>query len=251
MTGAEINEMDPAIRRNLAGGIFYDRDAFMDPSKFVYALAECVKNKGVSIEEETEVTGFDVEGGKIRRVVTSRGDIVPQQVVLAAGSWSPGVARGLPFKLPVQPAKGYSVTFENPGVPLKYPVIMAEARAGVNPMGTMLRLAGTLEMPGIDLSINTRRVRAVVRAVADYIDGIEESVVNENPWCGMRPCTPDGLPVVGTPVTVSNLIVATGHAMLGMTLGPGTGRLVADLATGREPHLDPVPYDPARFQRAS
>jgi D-amino-acid dehydrogenase len=248
MTGPEVHEMEPAIRADIAGGLFYERDAFLNPSKFVHALAERVREKGATIVEQTEVTRIECHGNRIERIRTPHGDYRPQQVVLAAGSWSSSLAGDLPFTLPVQPAKGYSVTFENPGVKLAYPLIMAEARAGVNPMGSMIRVAGTLEMTGIDLTINMRRVKTVVGSVGEYIEGIDEERALQNPWSGMRPCTPDGLPVIGVPSAVSNLIVATGHAMLGMTLGPGTGKLVADLACEREPSLDPVPYSPARFQ---
>ena len=248
MTGPQVHEMEPAIRADLAGGLFFERDAFLNPSKFVHALAARVKEKGATIEEQTEVRNIEYRRNRIERIRTSHGDYHPEQVVLAAGSWSSSLASDLPFSLPVQPAKGYSVTFENPGVKLTHPLIMAEARAGVNPMGTMIRVAGTLEMMGIDQSINMRRVKAVVRSVADYLDGIDEDSALQNPWCGMRPCTPDGLPVIGVPAPVSNLILATGHAMLGMTLGPGTGKLVADLACDRASSLDPVPYSPARFQ---
>ena len=247
MTGSQIHEMEPVIRPDISGGLFFERDAFMNPSQFVHALAARLKEKGATIEEQTEVRRIERHSGRITRVRTAHGDYDPQQVVLAGGSWSPLLAGDLPFKLPVQPAKGYSVTFDNPGLKITYPLIMAEARAGVNPMGSMIRVAGTLEMTGIDLSINMRRVKAVVRSVVGYLDGIDEDLALKNPWCGMRPCTPDGLPIIGTPKSVSNLLVATGHAMLGMTLGPGTGKLVADLACDREPLVDPAAYSPARF----
>ena len=247
MTGSEIHEMEPVIRPDITGGLFFEHDAFMNPAEFVGALAERLRHKDAKVQEQTEVLGIEIDSGKIKRIRTSQGDYKAQQVVLAAGSWSSPLAGALPFKLPVLPAKGYSVTFDNPGIKLTYPLIMAEAKAGVNPMGSMIRVAGTLEMTGFDLSINIRRVKAVVRSVADYLNGIEQDLALKNPWCGMRPCTPDGLPVIGTPKSVSNLIVATGHAMLGMTLGPGTGKLVAELACDREPTLDPTPYSPDRF----
>lgn len=248
MSGVEVHEMDPAVRQDIAGGIYYEGDAHFDPAEFVAALAKCVESKGGTIEEHAEVLGMDSEGGTIKGVQTPDTLYQPGHVVLAGGAWSPGIARSLPLKLPIQPAKGYSVTFANPGVPLKYPQIMAEARAGVNPMGSKLRIAGTLEMTGIDLSINHRRVRAIVRAVDAYLEGIDASVAEENPWCGMRPCTPDGLPVIGTPSSVSNLTIAAGHAMMGMTMGPATGKLVTDLLCDRDPVVDPAPFRPERFE---
>ena len=248
MTGPEVHEMEPAIRADLAGALFFERDASMNPANFVHALAAAVKKKGAAIEEQAEVRSIEYRHHRIERIRTRDADFHPRQVVLAAGSWSSSLTGDLPFSLPVQPAKGYSVTFENPGVTLTCPLIMAEARAGVNPMGTMIRVAGTLEMTGIDQNINMRRVKAIIRSVPDYLDGIDEGSALKNPWSGMRPCTPDGLPVIGVPASVSNLILATGHAMLGMTLGPATGKLVADLACDRKPSLDLLPYSPARFQ---
>ena len=168
--------------------------------------------------------------------------------MLAAGSWSSSLADDLPFALPVQPAKGYSVTFDNPGVRLTRPLIMAEARAGVNPMGSMIRVAGTLEMTGIDLNINMRRVKAVVRCVADYLDGIDEDLALQNPWCGMRPLHPRR--TAGHRHAPIRLEPHRGHRACDAGHDPRSRhrKLVADLACDREPTTDPTPYNPARFQ---
>ena len=127
-------------------------------------------------------------------------------------------------------------------------MVLAEAKVGVTPMMDTLRFAGTLELAGFDESVNQRRVDSILKADPRYLPELEVSTLETvEVWRGLRPCTPDGLPVIGIPESVSNLIVATGHAMLGMTLGPGTGKLVADLACNRKPLLDPIPYSPARF----
>ncbi len=205
-----------------------------------------VENGG-TITEGAEVVGFEVSGDRVVQVRTTQGDFQPEHVVLAAGSWSPGLAHNLRFNLPVQPAKGYSVTFDSPEPRLTYPMILSEAMVGVNRMGSQMRIAGTLEMAGLDLSINTRRVNAVIGSVADYLVGDKDSFKNENAWSGLRPVTPDGVPVVGRPSSCENLVVATGHATMGMTLGPATGKLVAQIVCGQSPMLDLAALSPDRF----
>ena len=138
------------------------------------------------------------------------------------------------------------MTFENPASRPALPVRFGEAKVGVTPIGQMKRFAGTLELSGLNLTIDSRRVGAIVRAVDDYLTSDAESVSGDV-WCGMRPCTPDGLPMIGPAGTVSNLIVATGHATLGMTLGPITGKLVAQVACGKTPAVDPTALSPGRF----
>ena len=247
MTGPEVHEMEPGVRPDIAGGVFYQSDAHLDPAEFVHGLASRVREKGGAIHEGTEVLGFETSGARISTVKTSKEDYRPEHVVLAAGSWSPELALALGLNLPVQPGKGYSVTFESRGTPLRIPLILSEARVGVNPMGPQMRLAGTLEFSGFGLGINYRRVNAIVRAAGDYLDGDEGSASAENAWCGLRPMTPDGLPIIGPAEPLSNLTVATGHATLGMTLGPITGKLVSQTVTGREPAVELAPLSPGRF----
>ena len=224
MTGPEVNAMEPSVRPDISGGVYYEGDGYLDPQKFVTGLAAALPRKGVSVREGVEVLGLDISGGSVDGVSTSAGTYRAEQVVLAAGSWSPGIVDGLPLKLPVQPAKGYSMTYAKPGVSPTRPLILGEARVGVNPMGGAVRLAGTLELGGLDLSLDHRRIRSIVRGAARYFvdDGSKASVGDY--WAGLRPCTPDGLPIVGAFEDIPNLIVATGHAMLGMTLGPGYGK---------------------------
>ena len=151
----------------------------------------------------------------------------------------------LGLRLPIQAGKGYSVTYHRPSVSPQIPMIMGEAKVGVTPMGQSLRLGGTLELAGLDFSINRRRVDAVVRSVLSYMR-LENLKVLEI-WRGLRPLTPDGLPIVGRPRRFENLIVATGHAMQGISLGPITGRLVAQLARREEPTVDVTALAPDRF----
>jgi D-amino-acid dehydrogenase len=160
--------------------------------------------------------------------------------------WSTEVARALKLRIPIQAAKGYSITLKNPHSPPKLPLLFGEARVAVNPLGYALRLAGTLEMAGMDLSINKRRVDTIRKSSGAYLAGIEEAKVIEV-WCGLRPCTPDGLPIISRPKNFRNLIIAAGHAILGMSLGPITGKLVSQLATNEKTEMDVLPFDIKRF----
>jgi len=246
LTPSEVTEMEPSVRPDIAGAVYCGDDANLDPASFVRQLATRFQEKGGIIQTGTEVLGFDTSGGEIVSVKTSRGEHRPRQVVLAAGAWSPSLARDLGLKLAVQPAKGYSVTFESPATLPSLPVRLGEAKVGVTPIGQMKRFAGTLELSGLNLTIDSRRVGAIVRAVGDYLTS-EVERVSGDVWCGMRPCTPDGLPMIGPSGTVTNLIVATGHATLGMTHGPITGKLVAQLACGKTPDVDTTALSPDRF----
>ena len=243
----ELLSMEPAIRPDVAGAILYEGDAHLKPDEFVNGLAARVEDLGGVVRAETEVLGLEASGGIIQSLRTSRGDVHPELVVLAAGSWSPQVVRGLRVNLPVQPAKGYSVSFEDAGSVPSMPMMLSEARVGVTPMGNMLRLAGTLELSGLNTDIDSRRVDAIMRAGDDYLVADLRSMSGEV-WCGMRPLTPDNLPIIGRTEAPSNLIVATGHSMTGVTLGAVTGKLVSQIATGQPTALDPAPFSPSRFQ---
>lgn len=236
----QVRALLPGLKAEVVGGVHCLEDAHLDPARFVRALAS---KAGVEIHLTT-VEGFDVDKRRIVRVRTSDGPIEAREVVLAAGSWSPGLARDLRLKIPIQAGKGYSLTFPAPGAAPDLPFILGEDRVAVTPLGDRLRLAGTMELAGLDLSINERRVAAIRRAGEAALGPLGEP---QEIWAGLRPVTPDTLPIVGRPGRYDNLILATGHAMLGLSLGPITGRLVADLAARRDPGHDLSLLHPDRF----
>ena len=246
MDAEQVHQLEPALRPDVVGGVHFPDDAHFNPAKFVLGLAKLAETRGVRMERNTEVTGFETANKKVAAVKTRRGDFRAGQVILAAGAWSPAVARDLRLKIPVQAAKGYSLTMPRPETGPAMPLMLGEARVAVTPMGGLLRFAGTLELAGLDLSINVRRVDAIVRAAEAYLQ-IERVAPNEEPWRGLRPCAPDGLPILGRTRAYENLIVATGHAMLGMSLGPITGKLVAQVAFGEKPEMDLHPLRAERF----
>ena len=236
---AQVLELEPSIRRDILGGVFYPRDAHLDPARFVRELARHAEQQGVEIHSSTEVLGLRAEGGRVVSVETTRGEFAARHVVLAGGAWSPEVARDLGIRLPIQPAKGYSITFQRPASGPSLPLMLAGSRIGVTPVGDILRFAGTLELAGMDLSVNQRRVRAILKAVPGYFAELDPADLELiEIWRGLRPCTPDGLPFLGRCRAYENLTVAAGHAMIGMSLGPITGRLVAQLVAGEEPEFD-------------
>jgi D-amino-acid dehydrogenase len=156
------------------------------------------------------------------------------------------VARHLKLQIPIQAAKGYSVTLENPLISPRIPLSLGEARVVVNPLSDSLRIAGTLELAGMDFSVNTHRVEAIRNASSRYLPGLDQANVIEI-WRGLRPCTPDGLPIINRSREFNNLIVAAGHAMLGMSLGPITGKLVSELVSGERTEVDMFPLRMERF----
>lgn len=245
---AGIGKLEPGVRIDGIGGVFYPQDAHLDPARFVRQLAHCVEERGGEIHADTEVLGMEVSGDKITAVETTRGNFTAGEVVLAGGSWSPGIARDLQIKLPIQPAKGYSITVERPPGCPSIPTMLTEAKVAVTPMGDSLRFAGTLELAGLDLSVNRRRVQAMLRAVPAYLPDLDpEEFRLIEIWRGLRPCSPDGLPFLGRSRAYGNLTVAAGHAMIGLSLGPVTGRLVCQLVAKKEPDIDLSFFGVERF----
>lgn len=236
--GLETNVLDapavrallPGLKTDVVGGVHCLEDAHLDPLRFVQGWA---KDVDVRIAD----VALEVDGRRVR----IRG-VEAKEVVLAAGSWAPELGRGLGMSIPIQPGKGYSLTFQGSAPPL--PFILSEERVAVTPMGGRVRLAGTMELAGMDLSINERRVGAIRRAGEAALGPLGEPLET---WAGLRPLTPDTLPILGRPARFDNLVVAGGHAMIGLSLGPITGRIVADLVAGRDPGFDLSLLSPDRF----
>jgi D-amino-acid dehydrogenase len=189
---------------------------------------------------------LEPHGGRIARIVSTRGELEPDEVVLAAGAWLPGLARALRVRVPIQPAKGYSLTYRRPPGFGDSPVMLTEARVGVSPTRSELRFAGTLELAGLDLSIDTRRVEAIRRAARRFLPDLPPLERVET-WRGLRPCTPDDLPLIGRTHACANLTLAGGHGTNGLAQGPISGALVAQLLCGEPTELDLAPFSPDRF----
>ena len=244
----EVVDRLGGLNATVVGAVYYPQDAHLTPARFVRALAARFQAMGGTVLAPAEVQGFERDGRRIIGVNTTAGMLEADEVVLASGSWTPLLARELGIKAPIQAAKGYSVTFRRPeGIP-EVPFICGEGRVGVTPMGDTIRFAGTLELAGIDLSINQRRVEAVSRTPAAYVSEVDTRDMERlEVWAGLRPLTPDGLSLLGRSPRYDNLTLAAGHSMIGMSSGPASARLVTQVITGEEPFMDMSPMDPARF----
>jgi D-amino-acid dehydrogenase len=246
LNSSEVCNLEPALVSNVEGGIFSAHDAHMDPLLFVQGLAQKAQELGVEISTGTEVLAFEASQGRVTVIKTTGGDILAQKVVLAAGSWSPEVARALNLRIPIQAAKGYSITLEKPATSPQISLLFGEAHVVVNSLRNGLRISGTLELAGMDFSIDLRRVTAIRKAAEKYLPGLDQARVIEI-WRGLRPCTPDGLPIISRSDAFDNLFIAAGHAMLGMSLGPITGKLVSQLVNEEKTDFDLASFRISRF----
>lgn len=241
----EARAHEPALAGPFAGAILYRDDAHCDPERFVLAVGEAAAEAGVEIRRRVEVIGLRRTGDRVTRVETTAGSLRPGALVLAAGAWTAELARQLGVFLPLEGGKGYHVDFEFGDGDPEMPVFLQEARVIATPLPGRLRLSGTLELAGLDLAVNSVQLTAIVRAGKRLLSLGDRRVVHV--WRGLRPCAPDGLPLLGRPRDLDNVIVATGHAMMGITLAPVTGQLVAGLAAGETP-AEIGPLRPDRFR---
>lgn len=243
--------IDPGVRMDVAGSVYYPKDCRVSPDRLMGSLQRRLAQAGAQFVWNTEVTDWRVEDNRrVRAVKSSDGrEIEADEFVLCAGSWSPQLARTLRIKLPMQAGKGYSLTLPRPHQSPQHCAILTEARVAVTPMDGALRFAGTMEIAGLNEDITPARVRGIIDAVPRYYPDLQPADFEGiQPWRGLRPCSPDGLPYLGRTARYSNLVVATGHAMMGVTLGPITGRLAADILSGEKPGLDLALLSPDRYQ---
>ena len=232
---------DPHVTMAVAGSVVFPLDCHLSPERLVQALEDELQRLGVEFLFDTEVAGFESEGRQLRAVRTSQGDLHADEIVLCSGVWSAALASELDLRLPMQAGKGYSLTLATPRQLPSLCSICTEARLAITPMEGALRVGGTMELAGIDESINQRRVQGIIRSFCEYFPVFEPSdFQGVPPWSGLRPVSPDGLPYLGRTQRWKNLTLATGHAMMGLSLAPATGHIVAGLLAG-EP--SPVPLD--------
>jgi D-amino-acid dehydrogenase len=246
LDGAAARRLEPALSERIAGAIRYPRDARLRPNRFVAELARRVRERGGLIHERERVDDFTVSGGRLDGVVTTHAQRRARDYVFAFGAWSPPLARRLAIKVPLQPGKGYSITYDRPALCPRIPLTLKERSVCVTAWSDGFRLGSTMEFAGYDASLNRRRLDALVRGASEYLREPTGPRRLEE-WCGWRPMTWDDHPVIGRAPGFSNLTIATGHGMLGVTLSAVTGLLVSEIVCGGAPSLDLAPYDPRRF----
>ncbi|MES2705342.1 MAG: FAD-dependent oxidoreductase [Verrucomicrobiota bacterium] len=249
LDAAATAALEPGITMKVAGSVYFPKDCHLSPDRLMRSLVKACQDLGVKFLPDTEITGWLRDGQRLRALRTSRGEeIAGGQFVLAGGSWSAETIRPLGLRLPMQAGKGYSLTLPNPRQSPEICAILTEARVAVTPMNGGLRIGGTMEIAGLNTAISPRRVRGIINAVPDYYpDFSPADFEGIQPWCGLRPCSPDGLPYLGKTAAAENLIVATGHSMMGVSLAPVTGDIVSRLLTGEAPTHDLTLLSPDRY----
>jgi D-amino-acid dehydrogenase len=248
LDGKGLAQLDPNVRMDAAGGVYFPKDCHLLPDRFLAGLKQYAAKAGVKFEWSAEVTGFVQQNSRITTVQTNKGEFHGDEVVLAGGAWSPVIARELGLKIPIQAGKGYSLTLSSPRQLPQICAIFVEARMAITPMAGKLRFGGTMEIAGLNEDINLRRVQGIIKNVPRYYPAFSpRDFEGISPWCGLRPCSPDGLPYLGRTLKFSNLMVACGHAMMGLSLGPITGRLVAEMLSGEKPSFDLRRLNPDRY----
>jgi D-amino-acid dehydrogenase len=247
LDGAALAADEPALLEGMAGAIHFPGDAQLRPDRYTAELARLVRAAGGVIEEGVRVTGFERGRRGIEAVQTTEGRQTASKVLLALGAWSTDFSQMLGLQLPMQPGKGYSITYGAAALAPRRPLVLKERSVCVTAWDGGFRLGSTMEFSGFDDSLNPTRLGALTRGAAEYLRAPVGSGAGQ-PWAGWRPMCVDDLPLLGRAPGHSNLWLATGHGMMGMGMSAGSGRLMADLMLGREPLLDPAPYSPARFQ---
>jgi D-amino-acid dehydrogenase len=245
-TADELREREPAVRGAQVGGYFFPDDAHCRPFQAFQALADEARRAGVRMIEGVDAYGVEREGGKVVRVLTTRGPIAAKEFVVAVGAWSKSFGRTIGLDIPMLGAKGYSLLTPRLDPHPTRSLLLAERKVAIVPHDDALRIAGTLELVDEDLSITRRRVEAIVRATRGLLPLADPLPIQEL-WRGLRPCLPDGLPAIGKARGAKNLWLATGHQMTGLKTAPGTGRLLAELMSGETPTFDPTPFRADRY----
>ncbi len=244
--GKALEALEPSLKPGVGGGWLYECDSHVRPDKVMSAWKERLLANSVNIVEDCEFQSLTTRDGNVSQIETSTGSVKADQVVFATGAWSPQLAKHLKATIPIQPGKGYSMTMPRPKLCPKYPMIFEQHRVAITPMDTGYRIGSTMEFAGYDSSINEARLEILTNGAKHYLKEPLAEPIQEK-WCGWRPMSADGTPIIGKLPQFKNAWLAAGHSMLGLSMGAGTGKLVAELMTDQTPHIDPHPYRVERF----
>lgn len=245
LPGSKLTDLEPALKPGLAGAWLYQCDAHLRPDKLMSELRRLVDESGVRVIENCEMKSLRSVGTRSTAVVTSGAEIEADEVLIATGSWTPLLKESLGVKLPIQPGKGYSITMARPKICPKYPMILEECHVAITPFDKGYRVGSTMEFAGYDTTLNQHRLNYLRSGAAEYLIEPTADPVEEE-WYGWRPMTADGIPFIDRSPKFNNVWVAAGHSMLGISMGTGTGKLVAEMISGQKPHVDLNAY---RIQR--
>jgi D-amino-acid dehydrogenase len=245
----EVQQMEPGLNMDIKGAVYFKCDAHMYPNKLMKDMIAFLKKNGVKIQVNEEVKKFITEGNNIKGIQTNLSEYVGDNIVLAAGAWSGEVAAKLNLRIPMVGGRGYSLTYDNLPFKIHQPIILSEARVALTPMAeNKIRFGGTMEITSTNTPPRMNRVKGILESVKRYFPDIDIPVPEKDKvWFGFRPCSADGMPYIGKVNKYKNLVIATGHAMLGLSLGAATGKLVSEIINNEPASVNLKPFDPNRF----
>lgn len=248
LNASQVQSLEPDVELAVAGAVLFKDDCHFNPGKLMGVLKTYLEDKGVVFKLNRTVTGFEKSGNKVKAVICDHDKFTCDHVVVSTGSWIPAVSKMLGIHLLLQPGKGYSYTYDHVEKNIRYPAILVDGRCAITPWGHQLRIGGTMELSGINNNILLKRMEGIYSSAKAFYPGLK---INFPPadkiWNGLRPVTPDGLPFLGRPKEYENVVIAGGHAMLGISQGTGTGSLVSQLVNGSNTEIDISAFNLNRF----
>lgn len=248
LEGNTVQELEPNLKLDVLGAILYRCDGKLYPPKLMQQLIQYLKAAGVAFFEDTEVHKFMTAGNKIKEAVSNKGSFQADAFVLTGGAYLPQLTSKLQVNTPLMPGKGYSFMYQPQGEQsLNHAALLLEARVAVTPMNGQIRFSGTMELGPANDKIYENRVRGIVESIPKYYPELQVDYPKEKIWYGYRPCSPDGLPYLGRLKKFDNAIVAGGGGMMGLSLGPAYGKVVADLLAGQKIESEIAGFRPDRF----
>jgi D-amino-acid dehydrogenase len=248
LTREQIQLLEPGVEVNVLGAVHYHCDAHLYPNQLMVRLKKYILDNGGLIHTNDPVLSMDIQHGAIKKVKTKENDYAADVFVLAGGSWLPELTKMANLNIPLMPGKGYSITENNPVVTLNIPAILCEARVAITPMDGLMRYGGTMEICPINHDVNIKRVEGILEAVPKYFSNLQPKMPDtKNIWYGFRPCSPDGLPYIGSVKKIRNLMIAGGHSMMGLGLGPATGKIISEICNQQKTSIRTDAFNPERF----
>lgn len=248
LDAAGVQALEPELKLDVLGAAFYKCDGKLYPPKLMNQLITYLTQHGVEFHEQTAVTHFTTSTRKVKEVVTNKGSFRADEIVVTAGAYLPQLTSKLNLKTPLMPGKGYSFMYSpQENKTLKHAALLLEARVAVTPMSGQIRFSGTMELGSADDKINSNRVKGIVESIPKYFPELEVPYPEDKIWFGYRPCPPDGLPYLGRTAKLSNVTIAAGGGMMGLSLGPAFGKAVADILSERKTSTDISAFNPDRF----
>lgn len=245
----EVKALEPALSDDVKGGIFLENQYHIRPESFSKGMVEKLKALGVKLYSNTEVIDIEKQENQITSVKTKQEVFEADAFLLAAGAWSDDIGKKLNYKLPLTAGKGYSITITNPKTEIDHPLYLGDLKGGITPFDHAIRIGGTMELSGKNVNIDKKRVQGIRSAASQYLKE-EIKGDTEEEWGGMRPMTPDGMPVIGAIPHLDNMYICTGHAMVGLAMAPVSGKMISEIILTGQTDLNIEAFSPARFEKS-